>query len=164
MNIQFGSFNASGAPVLPPNQKMTQGQFLQSPNGRFRLELQGDGNLVIKDNGATVWVADRSQVFSVTISRKQRGAPWVVVSNNGFLHDPARSRLWIAESSHTKDKSRWYHSHMSMQDDGNLVIYDGRNGDLLWARFGFTPGRIKKPTLIHVNGPHKVEPIYTWHF
>lgn len=143
MSIQYQTFHASGAPVLPPNQKMAPGQFLQSPDGRFRLELQGDGNLVIKDHGAVIWVADQGQAFSRTLSRRQRGAPWFVVSNSGFLYDPARSRLWIAESTHSRDKSRWDHSHMSMQDDGNLVIYDNRNGDLLWARFGFEPGRFK---------------------
>jgi hypothetical protein len=160
MGIQYGSFNANGSPVLLPNQKMTPGQFLQSPSGRFRLELQADGNLVIKDNGVTVWVADRSQAFSLTLTRKQRGAPWFVVSHSGFLYDPARSRLWIAESTHTRDKSYWYHSHLSIQDDGNLVIYDGRKGDLRWARFGFAPGRspVKK---VSIWGPYK---IYAYNF
>lgn len=143
MSIQYGFFNGSGAPVLPPNQKMMPGQFLQSPNGRFRLELLGDGNLIIKDHGTVVWVANGNQPYSRTLSRKQGGAPWLVVSNGGFLHDPARSRIWIAESTHTRDKSFWYHSHMSMQDDGNLVIYDGRAGELRWARYGFVPGRTK---------------------
>jgi hypothetical protein len=34
---------------------------------------------------------------------------------------------------------------MTLQDDGNLVIYDQRNGNLRWARSGFVPGRIRKP-------------------
>ncbi|MCD5971730.1 hypothetical protein [Pseudomonas quasicaspiana] len=159
MSIQYGVFGNNGAPVLPPNQKMTPGQFLQSPNGRFRLELQSDGNLVIKDNGAVAWVADRGQAFSSTLSRKQRGAPWFVVSNSGFLYDPARSRLWTAQSTDTKDKSYWYHSHMSMQDDGNLVIYDQRTGNLLWARFGFRPGRLppkKKETVWFMSSPQEI--------
>ncbi|MDY0937526.1 MULTISPECIES: hypothetical protein [Pseudomonas syringae group] len=162
MSIQYGPFNSSGSPVLPPNQQMVVGQFLQSPNGRFRLELQGDGNLVIKDQGNAVWVADGNQLYSVTLSRKQRGAPWFVVSNGGFLYDPSRSRLWIAESTHSKDKSVWYHSHMSMQNDGNLVIYDQRTGDLLWARFGFVPGRFppKKKERVWFNR----ESIELWTF
>lgn len=143
MSIKYSSFQGSGSSILPPNQMLTPGQFLLSPNGRFRLDLHDDGNLVIKDNGNIIWVADGNQPHSSTLSRKQKGAPWLVVSNSGFLYDPARSRLWIAESTHTKDKSYWYHSHMSMQDDGNLVIYDHRTGDLLWARFGFQPGRTK---------------------
>lgn len=164
MSIQYGLFSDNGSPVLPPNQKMIPGQFLQSPSGRFRLELQGDGNLVIKDHDAITWIAGSDQPYSRTLTRKQRGAPWFVVSNSGFLYDPARSRLWLAESTQTLDKSYWYHSHMSMQDDGNLVIYDNRKGDLLWARFGFTPGRLSTPTLINVNGPHSVKDIYTWSF
>ncbi|RMQ43644.1 hypothetical protein ALQ04_02969 [Pseudomonas cichorii] len=162
MSIQYGWFQSNGSPVLPPNQKMLPGQFLQSPNGRFRLELQGDGNLVIKDNGPVVWVADSNQAYSLTLSRKQRGAPWFVVSNSGFLYDPARARLWIAESTHTTDTSHWHHSHMAIQDDGNLVIYDGRAGDLRWARVDFVPGR---------HRPKKKEKIwlapfeiYTWVF
>ncbi|MBX8512693.1 hypothetical protein K5D34_23685 [Pseudomonas cichorii] len=160
MSIQYTQFNGSGSPVLPPNQKMTPGQFLLSPNGRFRLELHDDGNLVIKDNGVVIWVADNSQPYSLTLSRKQKGAPWLVVSNSGFLYDPARSRLWVAESTHTKDKSHWYHSHMSMQDDGNLIIYDDRAGNLLWARSGFIPGRHNKTIRVLVE-PFK---IYTWRF
>ena len=53
---------------------------------------------------------------------------------------------------------------MAMQDDGNLVIYDNRDGALLWARFGFEPGRFKKLKLINTNGPHNTKDIHTWHF
>ena len=34
---------------------------------------------------------------------------------------------------------------LHMQYDGNLVIYDQRTGSLRWARFGFIPGRLRKP-------------------
>ncbi|MEE4812067.1 hypothetical protein [Pseudomonas alliivorans] len=144
ISISYGSFAGSGGAVLPPNQIMRLGQFLQSPNERFKLDLQAGGSLVIKDNGAVVWVADGNQPYSNTLSRRLMGAPWVVVSNSCFLYDPSRATLWIAESTHAKDTSYWYHSHMSVQDDGDVVIYDDRAGDLLWARFGFVPGRLKK--------------------
>ncbi|MGA5483471.1 MULTISPECIES: hypothetical protein [Pseudomonas] len=68
-----------------------------------------------------------------------------VISNSGFLYDPSRRRLWIAESTHSTDKSLWYNTYMTVQDDGNLVIYDQRTGSLRWARFGFIPGRLRKP-------------------
>jgi hypothetical protein len=73
-----------------------------------------------------------------------------VISNSGFLYDPSRRRLWIAESTHSIDKSLWYNACMVMQDDGNLVIYDQRTGGLRWARFGFVPGRIPKPKPVNV--------------
>jgi hypothetical protein len=146
MAITYTPFQASGSPVLPPNQKMYPGQYLISGNGRFRLLLQADGNLVITDNGAVVWIADGNQIYSRTLYPKRMGEPLMfVISNNGFLYDPSRRRLWIAESTHSIDKSLWYNTCMVIEDDGNLVIYDQRNGNLCWARSGFVPGRIPKP-------------------
>ncbi len=108
MSINYGSFTGSGGAVLPPNQIMRPGQFLQSPNGRFKLDLQPDGNLVVKDNGAVVWVADGNQPYSNTLSRRLMRAPWVVVSTSCFLYGPARAKLGIAASTHAKDTSYWY--------------------------------------------------------
>lgn len=145
MAIRYTSFQKSGSPVLPPNQTMSPGQHLMSPNGRFRLELQADGNLVIKDGGAIVWFADGTQIHSKTLHPKKMREPLMfVISNSGFLYDPSRRRLWIAESTHSTDKSLWTNACMVIQDDGNLVIYDQRTGNLCWARSGFIPGRIPK--------------------
>ncbi|PBJ09546.1 hypothetical protein [Pseudomonas sp. ACN5] len=84
------------------------------------------------------------------------------ISNSGFLYDPSRRRLWVAESTHSIDKSLWYNACMAIQDDGNLVIYDQRNGSLCWARFGFVPGRISKPNPIKILFEDKE--IKTWKF
>lgn len=108
IRINYGSFTGSGGAVLPPNQIMRPGQFLQSPNERFKLDLQADGNLVVKDNGAVVWVADGNQPCSNTLSRRLMRVPWVVVSTSCFLYDPARAKLGIAEGTHAKDTSYWY--------------------------------------------------------
>jgi hypothetical protein len=107
------------------------------------LILQADGNLIIKDGEAVIWVADSNQPYSRTTYPKRMREPLMyVISNSGFLYDPSRRRLWVAESTHSIDKSLWYNACMAIQDDGNLVIYDQRNGSLRWARFGFVPGRI----------------------
>ncbi|MDT6919682.1 hypothetical protein [Pseudomonas atacamensis] len=146
MALRYTPFQASGSSVLPPNQTMSAGQFLQSENGRFRLMLQSDGNLVLKDGEGVIWIADANQPYSATLHPKKMREPLqFVISNSGFLYDPSRRRLWIAESTHTGDKSLWYHTYMTVQDDGNLVIYDQRTGDLRWARFGFIPARMRKP-------------------
>ncbi len=71
MAITYTPFQASGSQVLPPNQMMSAGQYLMSGNGRFRLVLQADGNLVITDNGAVVWVADANQIYSKTLYQKK---------------------------------------------------------------------------------------------
>lgn len=146
MALRYSPFQASGTSELPPNQTLSPGQYLQSENGRFRLILQGDGNLVINDGETVLWIADSNQPYSLTLHPKKMREPLqFVISNNGFLYDPSRRRLWIAESTHSLDKSLWYNTYMTLQDDGNLVIYDQRNGNLRWARSGFVPGRIRKP-------------------
>jgi hypothetical protein len=86
------------------------------------------------------------------------------LSNSGFLYDPSRRRLWIAESTHSRDKSLWYHTYMAMQDDGNLVIYDQRTGNLCWARFGFVPGRFAQATNKFLRELPDGTPIHTWYF
>ena len=130
MTINYTPFQASGTPLLPPNQIMSPGQYLTSENKRFRLILQFDGNLVIKEGETVVWTADSNQVYSKTLQRKKmREHLHFVISNSGFLYDPSRRRLWIAESTHSTDKSLWYNACMVMQNDGNLVIYDQRSGN-----------------------------------
>ncbi|VVN04423.1 hypothetical protein [Pseudomonas fluorescens] len=65
-----------------------------SENGRFQLVLQADGNLVITDGGAIVWVADDNQIYSKTLHPKKMREPLqFVISNSGFLYDPSRRRL-----------------------------------------------------------------------
>lgn len=165
MAITYTPFQTSGSPVLPANQMMTPGQYLTSESGRFQLVLQADGNLVITDGGAVVWVADSNQPYSRTTHPKRMGEPLMfVISNNGFLYDPSRRRLWVAESTHSIDKSLWYNTCMVIQDDGNLIIYDRRTGDLRWARFGFVPGRIPKPRQTLIRELPKHEPLFTWQF
>ena len=165
MAINYTPFQASGTPLLPPNQIMSPGQYLTSENKRFRLILQLDGNLVIKEGETVVWTADSNQVYSKTLQRKKmREHLHFVISNSGFLYDPSRRRLWIAESTHSTDKSLWYNACMVMQNDGNLVIYDQRSGNLRWARFGFTPGRLPKRTFKVINILPDGVPFTLWEF
>ena len=42
------------------------------------------------------------------------------------------------------------YTYMVMQDDGNLVIFDMRTGNLCWARYGFVPGRVSKPKRVKI--------------
>ncbi|RKS19939.1 hypothetical protein BJ917_3824 [Pseudomonas sp. WPR_5_2] len=165
MTSTFTPFQASGTSVLPPNQTMSPGQFLLSENRRYSLLLQADGNLVIKDGEVVIWVADENQPYSRTLYQKKMNEPLrFVIANNGILYDPARRRMWIAESTHSLDKSLWYNTCMVMQDDGNLIIYDRRTGSLRWARFGFAPGRIPKPTQKWIRELPHHEPLFTWDF
>ncbi|QTD33065.1 hypothetical protein [Pseudomonas fluorescens] len=165
MAIRYTPFQASGSSVLPPNQTMSPGQFLTSENGRFRLILQADGNLLIKDGEAVVWIADAHQAYSSTLHQKKMREPLqFLISNSGFLYDASRKRLWIAESSHSIDKSLWYNTCLVIQNDGNLVIYDQRTGSLCWARFGFIPSRFPKPKPRWLRKLPDGIDVYEWKF
>lgn len=118
--------NVDGDHALRNNEEMHPGQFISSADGRFKLTLQPDGNLVLLETEVQVWIADSNQPHSKTLNRKEKGGAFFYVSNSGFLQDPARSRFWIAEATHTKDESYWYNTHLMIQDDGNLVILDIR--------------------------------------
>jgi hypothetical protein len=65
------SIYATGAPPPPPpppptptgamlrqGESLYPGQCRTSPNGQFRLCLQGDGNLVMQQNGSAIWAAN----------------------------------------------------------------------------------------------------------
>ena len=165
MTITYVSFQASGSPLLPPNQIMSTEQNLTSANGRFQLILQADGNLVIKEGLALIWVADSNQIYSKTLHRKKMREPLhFVISNSGFLYDPSRKRLWIAESTHSTDRSLWNNACLIIQNDGNLVIYDRRTGNPCWARFGFVPGRNPKQKIQLINTLPNGTPLFEWKF
>ncbi|MBK5509057.1 hypothetical protein [Pseudomonas sp. TH15] len=165
MALPYVPFQASGSSTLPANQTMSPVQYLQSDNGRFRLILQADGNLVIKEGEALIWVANEHQPYSKTLQQKRMREPLqFVISNSGFLYDPSRRRLWIAESTHSIDKSLWYNTCMTIQEDGNLVIYDQRTGDPRWARFGFVPGRMSKPKQRWLRTLPDGTQVYKWDF
>ena len=165
MALRYTPFQASGSSTLPANQTMSPAQFLQSDNGQFRLILQADGNLLIKEGEALIWVADGNQPYSKTLHQKRMREPLqFVISNSGFLYDPSRRRLWIAESTHSADKSLWYNTCMAIQDDGNLIIYDQRTGSLRWARFGFAPGRSSKPKQKWLRNLPDGTQVFKWDF
>lgn len=146
---RYQPFLGSGGILLPPNQAMQAGQFIKSENGRFILRLRSDGNLVLEDGGTVVWVADESQPHSSTFRLRTRESLQFVVSNSGFLYDPVRLRIWSAQSTETLDRSYWENNYLALTDTGNILIFDGRNGEVRWARYGYVPGRLPRRTKIY---------------
>lgn len=142
--------------MLPPDQAMSAGDFIRSPNGRYILRLRPDGNLVLEDRGAVIWVANEKQPHSHTFKLRKREPLHFIIQNSGFLYDPARSRIWSAQATETRDTSYWRNNHLCVTDTGNLEIYDGRNGQVRWARTGFVPGRLRQREKIfpHVDLPN----------
>lgn len=165
MSIKTVPFGNSGASVLGANIAVKAGQYLTSENKVYSLRLRVDGHLVLEKRDTVVWVADDKQTFSATIHQKCISESLhFVVSNSGFLYDPGRNRIWIAVGTETLDKSYWYNNCLRLTDEGNIVIYDKRNGAVRWARYGFVPGKLPKPRLIGHAFYDASIPVWDWRF
>ena len=62
---EFGVRSTGGATLWAPGKLisnvLTAEQSFTSPNGRYRLTMQGDGNLVEYDGGSVVWASGTSR-------------------------------------------------------------------------------------------------------
>ncbi|MGH8448256.1 putidacin L1 family lectin-like bacteriocin [Pseudomonas sp.] len=122
-------FTNNGSPVLPPRNSMNPGQYLESPNKRFKLILQTDMNLVLYDNGTAVWVADSNTPYSSTLSNPVAKVPnSFYVFESGVLSDHVHVRIWSTVNSTPPDSvaAAAYRNFLQVQDDGNIVIVDSR--------------------------------------
>ncbi len=94
--------------ILRSGQMIYQGEALKSPNGRFKLVLQNDGNLVLYDRGRALWSSGTNG----------KNARKLVMQSDGnlVLYGP-NGPVWATNTSGNRG------AYLMLQDDGNLVIY-----------------------------------------
>ncbi|WP_141204627.1 hypothetical protein [Streptomyces griseorubiginosus] len=112
---------------LNADQRLAVGEELSSGNGRVRLVMQGDGNLVLyrTDDGAPLWASGTSQPATRAVMQQD---------GNLVLYTDDEKPLWATDTD--GNPGAW----TVLQDDGNLVLYSA-SGGALWAsgtvqRFG----------------------------
>ncbi len=161
-------FTQNGSSVLPPLNYMLPGQYLESPNKRYKLIFEADANLVLYDNGVKIWVADSSVPYSYVDSKPDPSyVNCVVMYSSLRLIDHVHNRLWIALRSWiavSDQATAPARAFLQLQDDGNVVVVDGV---ATWARFGFTPTAPPRPRVIypdHGTGPLPTYKEWTWAF
>jgi hypothetical protein len=104
---------------LNPGERLGANESIESPDGRFSLVLQPDGNLVLYDqNHQPVWASgtDGLEVASATM---QEDGNLVLYSSSG---DP----VWASDTFGNGG------AYVVVQDDRNVVIYDA-SATPLWA-------------------------------
>ena len=122
--VATGGNPPSTGSQLQAGQRLTAGQSLASPNGRFRLTMQTDGNLVIYDGASPIWATG---TWNLPADRKPTRAD-MQSDGNLVLYNDANQAAWASGSW----GSGRVNPFVEMQDDGNLVIYhNGRSP--LWA-------------------------------
>jgi hypothetical protein len=130
----FSSTASAQQSVLNANEWLMPGQYMSSPNGRYQLQMQTDGNLVLYNvaNMAALWQSHTSMYPGLRAVMQADGN---FVLYDGWVEYGQYNAYW---HSHT-----WQYpgSTLHLQDDGNLVIY---------APDGYVPW--------HTNTPQPVQP------
>jgi hypothetical protein len=76
--------------TLPSNGHLTVGQSITSPNGQYKLALQGDGNLVEFDGSTAAWAAGTNP----------GGASAVMQGDGNFVvYSASNTPLWASNTS-----------------------------------------------------------------
>jgi hypothetical protein len=121
----------NGISVLLPQTEIRLGQYLQSPNKRWKLLFkQEDTDLVLFDGDIAVWSAYWATPYSTQVyPQVYYAGEYSRVYMNGSLSlmDRERGRLWGATTSTPLDgngAAAAVRTFTQLQDDGNLVTID----------------------------------------
>jgi parallel beta-helix repeat protein len=107
----------AGCEGLSMNQGLAPHQATSSCDGRFTLRLQGDGNLVLRQDKVVLWsTGTGGQKVAQAIQQ---------ADGNLVLHDWAGQAVWTTGTAGHPG------ARLIVQTDGNLVIYDGNTP--LWS-------------------------------
>jgi nucleoid-associated protein YgaU len=104
--------------VLSSGSTLRPGDALTSQNGRYRLELQSDGNLVLTGPRGLAWDSDTRGKGVATAEMQTDG--------NFVLYAADRGVVWTADTTGPG-------AHLVLQDDRNIVIYAADGTTVLWT-------------------------------
>ncbi len=103
---------------LTANQELTANQSLASCNGGFTLTMQGDGNLVLYQNGTPLWASNTAGSAADEAIMQGDG--------NFVLYTSAGTPVWASATAGNSG------AYLDVQNDGNVVIYSA-SGSALWS-------------------------------
>jgi hypothetical protein len=110
-------------PILEANEKLVAGDSLKSPNQRFLLIYQPNGNLVLLDTSSipNIVLWDAASTSTPGMAIMQDDGNFVVLDSNSTVK-------WHAGTNGRPQV------HLQLQDDGNLVLYshDGPSITAVW--------------------------------
>ncbi|WDH36575.1 putidacin L1 family lectin-like bacteriocin [Pseudomonas chlororaphis] len=120
------NFNDNGSPVLRARYEMLPNQYLQSPNKRFKLIFQDDGNLALYDGDANVWVANSSNPYTNSLVGANSNHTYLAMNYGLVLYDLINNRAWFTNPSDPIDshEAASLRAYTQLQDDGNIVTID----------------------------------------
>jgi hypothetical protein len=95
---------------LQTGEQLLAGHSLFSSDGRFRLDVEKNGNLIVRWGRKTIWKSDTART---------RGAYYLALQDDGnlVLRNADDISIWSTETAGRGGKN------LIMQTDGNLVLY-----------------------------------------
>ena len=122
--------------ITSESAPLMTGQALTSPSGVFQAVIQSDGNFVVYQGPRAIWALGRT---GLTFNGSPIGPPYeMILTPNGDLERLAYGQTCPANTpcianwfSNSKGKGTPPYM-LTMQDDGNLVVYDSTNTPI-WA-------------------------------
>jgi subtilase family serine protease len=116
----FTSGSTGSTGILQTGQVLHAGQTLTSPNGRYGLVMQTDGNLVAYDSGRAIWASNTYGTGSANYLIMQ-------TDGNAVVYTSAGHAVWASNTNGTGSAN-----YLAMQTDGNVVVYTSA-GRAVWA-------------------------------
>jgi hypothetical protein len=105
--------------IMPGGSQLTPGQGIWSPDGRYRLTFQTDGNLVIyRNDGQAVWWTGTVGISPNAVRMQTDG--------NFVIYDTANEARWHTYTFGNPG------AYLSMQNNGAIVLYTA-SGARLWG-------------------------------
>jgi nucleoid-associated protein YgaU len=105
--------------TLASGSSLATGQSITSDNGRYKLELQADGNLVLSGPTGVGWTSDTAGKGGAHADMQADGNFVLYAADNGVV--------WRTD---TADKPG---AHLVLQDDRNIVLYAADGTTVLWT-------------------------------
>lgn len=125
--------------TLESGQWLEVGKYLQSNNGRFRLYMQGDGNLVLYDE------AQNHKALWASGTNGKPGARAAMQGDGNLVVYSGSTGVWSTKTN------GWNSARVVIQDDGNMVVYAGSTA--VWDRHA---GVLRNPPSSGGNFAQKV--------
>ncbi|MBK5543289.1 putidacin L1 family lectin-like bacteriocin [Pseudomonas sp. TH04] len=147
MAFSVAPFTNNGSSVLPPRTIMRQGQYLESPDKRYKLILQDDMNLALYDHGAVAWVLDYNTPYTYQDRNPNSDlGNCFYTQGSAIMMDQIRKRSVITTrgvplGSEEGAPDRMY---LQLQNDGNVVLVDAVP---LWANNAAIPISYDQPSI-----------------
>ena len=117
--------------TLASGSSLAAGQSITSDNGKYKLELQADGNLVLSGPTGVGWTS--------TPPARAARTPTCRPTATSCCTPPTNGVVWRTD---TADKPG---AHLVLQDDRNIVIYAADGTTVLWSPNCYLTERRRPP-------------------